>query len=115
MANLYQATPALSATNASVAGTSVAVANNTLKTMLQVVTPSTRPVKLVQWWAEFDSSTANTPIRTEIMRTQASVAASVTSLTPQPYDLNSDAPASLCVGGASSTGYNATGEGAFNA
>jgi hypothetical protein len=40
-----------------------------LKTMMQLATNTTTPaIRFVEWWAEFDGSTAATPIRTELIR-----------------------------------------------
>lgn len=91
----------------------VAVTTGTsIKTLLQVATPSSRAIRVVEWGISFDGSSAATPIKVELIQTD--VAATVTSLTPTPYD-DSNAPASLCVGGASATGYTATVEGTVTA
>ena len=40
-----------------------------IKTMLQLATNTTTPaIRFVEWWVEFDGSTAATPIRVELMR-----------------------------------------------
>lgn len=78
------------------------------KTLLQVATPSTQDITVVSWFCSFDASAAATPIILELL--QFDVAATVTSLTPTPYS-DPNAPASLCVGGTSATGYNASMEG----
>lgn len=83
-----------------------------VKTLLQVATPSTRPIKVCKWGISFDGSVAAAPIQVELVQTD--VAATVTSLTPTPYD-DPNAPASLCVGGASATGYTASAEGTVTA
>ena len=84
-----------------------------IKTLLQVATPSTVTSKVVEWGISFDGSAAATPIEVELIQTD--VAATVTSLTPQAYNLSGDAPASLCVGGTSATGYTASAEGTITA
>jgi hypothetical protein len=83
-----------------------------IKTLLQVATPSTRMIRVVEWGISFDGSAAATPIRCELIQTD--VAATVTSLTPTPYD-DPSAPTSLCIGGTSATGYTATAEGSITA
>lgn len=108
MANLYVATP--QGANASAQGTVVAVAAATLKTHIQVTTPSTRDIFVSSWWIEFDGSAAAVPIKVDLANA-AAITATVTSLAPQKYDLSADAPASLCVGGTSATGFNASAEG----
>lgn len=80
----------------------------TAKTLIQVATPSTQDIDIIQWSCSFDASSAATPIIIELL--QFDVAATVTSLTPTPLR-DPNAPASLCVGGASATGYNASAEG----
>lgn len=40
-----------------------------IKTMIQLATNTTTPaIRFVEWWAEFDGSTAATPIKVELMR-----------------------------------------------
>lgn len=91
----------------------VAVTTGTnIKTLLQVATPATRPIKVVEWGISFDGSAAATPGICELIQTD--VAATVTSLTPTLYD-DPLGPASLCVGGTSATGYTATAEGTITA
>ena len=84
-----------------------------IKTLLQVATPSTVAIKVVAWGISFDGSAAATPIEVELVQTD--VAATVTSLTPQAWNLSADAPTSLCVGGTSATGYTASAEGSITA
>lgn len=79
-----------------------------IKTMLQVATPSTTDIKIIEWGISFDGSAAATPGKIELL--QVDVAATVTSLTPSVYG-NPNGPASLCVGGSIATGYTASGEG----
>lgn len=84
-----------------------------IKTLLQVATPSTVNIKIVEWGISFDGSAAATPIEVELLQTD--VAATVTALTPQAFNYVSDAPASLCVGGTTATGYTASAEGTITA
>lgn len=83
-----------------------------IKTLLQVATPSTTDIKVIEWGISFDGSAAATPIAVELLQTD--VAATVTSLTPTLWG-NPNSPASLCVGGTSATGYTATVEGTITA
>jgi len=88
----------------------VEVATGTvIKTLLQVATPSTTDIRIVAWGISFDgiSATAAPGVITLI---DVDVAATVTTLTPEKWS-SADTQASLCVGGASATGYNATAEG----
>lgn len=78
------------------------------KTLLQVATPSTQDITVISWSVSFNASAAATPIICELL--QFDVAATVTSLTPTVFS-DPNAPASLCVGGSSATGYNASAEG----
>jgi hypothetical protein len=40
-----------------------------IKTMIQIATNTTTPsIRYVEWWVEFDGSTAATPIRVELLR-----------------------------------------------
>ncbi|MEV6036043.1 hypothetical protein AB0L65_33150 [Nonomuraea sp. NPDC052116] len=82
-----------------------------LKTLLQIATPSTRGLRVVEWGISFDGSTAATPVRCELIVTD--VAATVTahvSAGVQPYT-DPNAPASLVTLGTSATGYTASAEG----
>ncbi|WP_431903615.1 hypothetical protein [Nonomuraea sp. bgisy101] len=86
-----------------------------IKTLLQIATPSTRSIKVVEWGISFDGSSAAAPIRCELIQTD--VAATVTAHVAagvQPYD-DPNAPASLMTLGAAATGYTATAEGAITA
>lgn len=85
-----------------------------IKTMLQVATPSTRQIQLISWGYSIESGPATGPLKVELVQTD--VAATVTAHVAagiQPLDPN--APASLCVGGSSLTGYTATAEGSTTA
>jgi hypothetical protein len=81
----------------------------TLRTMLQIASSATRPLKVVEWGISFDGSAAATPIQCELIQTD--VAATVTAHVAagvQPYD-DPNAPASTVTLGTSATGYSATG------
>jgi hypothetical protein len=79
-----------------------------LKTVLQVVTPSTTDIRLHGWGLSFKGVVATgTPGECHLIDTD--VAATVTSLTPGKWE-SQMAPSSLCVGGTEATGYNATAE-----
>lgn len=91
----------------------VEVATTTsLKTVLQVATPSTQQIELVRWGVYFDASAAAAPGVVDLIDTN--VTATVTSLTPEVFGYSNE-PASLCVGGSSATGYNASAEGTITA
>ena len=93
--------------NSSNAPVTVATAT-TRKTLIQVATPSTTQVDVVQWQCSFDASAAAQPIVLDLV--EVDVAATVTSLTPTKWN-DPNVQASLCVGGTSATGYNASAEG----
>jgi len=92
----------------------VEVATGTsLKTLLQVATPATTDIRILGWGVSFDGIVVtNPPGRAQLVET-ASIAATVTSLTPEKYG-NDDGPASLCAGGTALTGYNAIAEGSVS-
>lgn len=80
-----------------------------LKTVLQVLTPSTTSIGILAWGVSFDGTSAGaTPGKVVLIHNSA--AATVTSLTPEVWG-NNEQPASLCVGGTAATGYNASAEG----
>jgi hypothetical protein len=92
----------------------VAVATGTgLKTMLQIATPSTAEVKIIEWGISFDGSSAATPGSVELIQTDVA-ATSGTSLTPTLYG-NPNGPASLCVGGTGATCFSPGTEGTITA
>lgn len=103
MGGLYMATP-----KTSHALTEVAT-GTTVKTVLQVATPSTTDIRVVAWGISFDGTSA-TAEPGHVVLIDTDVAATVTSLTPEEWG-SDDNTASLCVGGAALTGYNATAEG----
>lgn len=85
----------------------------TIKTMLQVATPSTRQIQLLSWGFSIDDTSGADGV-VELLQTD--VAATVTAHVAagiQPLDPNG--AASLCVGGTSATGYTATVEGSTTA
>jgi hypothetical protein len=91
----------------------VAVTTGTdIKTLLQVATPSTRKIHLIEWGIAFSGAAAATGIPVELIETD--VAATVTALTPTKYRGAGDS-LSLCVGGTAATGYTATAEGTITA
>jgi hypothetical protein len=104
---LYIAIP-----NASHAVTEVAT-GTAIKTHIQIATPSTTDLKVLGWGVSFDGTSA-TGAPGVVTLIDTNVAATVTSLTPAAWD-NDRAPASLCVGGTSATGFNASAEGTITA
>lgn len=86
----------------------------TIKTMLQVATPSTRQITLLSWGYSLDAVPGSTGGIVELIQTD--VAATVTAHVAsgvQPIDPN--APASLMTLGTSATGYTASAEGTITA
>lgn len=100
-----------SAANPTTAAIVAIATGTTIKTLLQVATPSTTELRIVAWGISFDAAAA-TAIKVELLQTD--VAATVTSVTPTPWS-NPLGPASLCVGGAALTGVNASAEGTITA
>ena len=83
-----------------------------LKTHIQLATSAATPIRIKQWWVEFDGSTAATPIRTELIR-HASGAATVTAYAAADIAKVNDpnAPNSDIQLGINLSGYTATVEG----
>ena len=107
MGALYLAIP--KATDAAVEVATSAL----LKTLLQVAVPSTTDIRVVAWGISFDGvSPTAVPGVMELI--DVNVAATVTTLTPEEWG-SDDSQASLCVGGAALTGYNASAEGTITA
>ena len=87
-----------------------------IKTLLQIATPSTRGLQVIEWGISFDGSAAATPIKCELLETGA-IAATVTAHVAagvQPYN-DQGAPASLVTLGTGATGYTSTAEGTITA
>lgn len=112
MATLYFAANGAMPTTAALTKITTGTA---IKTMLQIASSATRPLKVVEWGISFDGSAAATPIQCELIQTD--VAATVTAHVAagvQPYD-DPNAPASTVTLGTSATGYTATVEGSTTA
>jgi hypothetical protein len=93
----------------------VAVTTSTaIKTLLQIATPASRQIQLIEWGISFDGSAAATPGIVELIQTD--VAATVTAHVAagvQPQDPNAQASAMTL--GTSATGYTASAEGTITA
>lgn len=87
-----------------------------IKTHLQISSPTTQKLSIVEWGISFDGFAAALPIRCELIDT-AAVAATVTAHVAagvQPYN-DSSVPASGVTLGVGNTGYNASAEGTVTA
>lgn len=92
----------------------VKVATGTaIKTLLQVATPSTERLKVVEWGISFDTPASASIIACELVQTDVA-ATTGTSITPQPYEDPND-PASFCVGGTGATCFQPSVEGTTTA
>lgn len=82
-----------------------------IKTLLQLATPSTVRLYIVEWGISFDGSAAATPIRCELMTCTG--AATVTTLAASDCSAISDplGPPTLLTMGTSATGFTASAEG----
>ena len=89
----------------------VALVAATAKTVLQINVPSTTDIKLIGWGVSFDGTAGGSQVPVICALFDDSTAASVgTSLTPINWG-NTQAQASLCIGGAALTAYGCTTEG----
>lgn len=75
-----------------------------IHTILQVATPSTTGITVIEWGISFDASAAAVPVLCELLQTDVAATAG-TSLTPTIWGPN-DSPASLCVGGTGATMFS---------
>lgn len=106
---MAQSRYALTNTHSSGAITEIALVAATVKTVLQVVTPSTQDITIISWSISFDGVTATAePVLVSLIETTGT-AATVTAATPTPWS-DPNAPASLCVSGTSATGINSSNE-----
>jgi len=84
-----------------------------IKTMLQLATPATRQVQILEWGFSLDDPPGADGV-VELIDTN--VAATVTAhVASGIINLDPNGTASLCVGGTSLTGYTATVEGSITA
>lgn len=92
----------------------VALAAATTKTVLQVAVPSTTDIRVIGWGVSFDgASGTGVPVICQLFDGDVT-GGTMTSITPDLWG-NPGSSASLCVGGASATGYNAATEGTQSA
>jgi len=75
-----------------------------IHTLLQVATPSTTGIIILEWGFSCDTPASAGTIKLELLQTDVA-ATSGTSLTPTVWG-DPNAPASLCVGGTGSTMYS---------
>lgn len=82
-----------------------------IKTLLQIATPSTESLSIIEWGISFDGSAAATPIRCELLTCTG--AATVTTLTAADVTQLTDplGPPTLMTMGTTATGFTASGEG----
>jgi hypothetical protein len=86
-----------------------------IKTQLQLATPSTRQIRIIEWGWSLDAAPATTGTgAVELLQTD--VAATVTAhVASGILNLDPNGTASLLTLGTSATGYNASGEGTTTA
>lgn len=112
MGQLYKAFNAPSPTTAGIVKVTTGTA---IKTMLQIATPSTSELKVVEWGVSMDASSSAVPLLWELIDTD--VAATVTAHVAAglPNVTNPNGPASLMTLGTAATGYTASAEGTITA
>ena len=108
--NLYFAANGASPTTAAQVKVATGAA---IKTLLQIATPSTTDIRVIEWGISFDASAAATPVVVELLQTDVA-ATSGSSLTPTVWG-NPNSPPSLCVGGTGATCYSPSAEGTITA
>lgn len=99
---------------ATTAATATVTTGTSIKTMLQIATPSTRQIQLISWGFQLATAPTTAPNIVELLETD--VAATVTAHAAagvQP--LVPGQPASLMTLGTSATGFTATAEGSTTA
>jgi hypothetical protein len=75
-----------------------------INTLLQIATPATTNLTILEWGISFDASAAAVPVLVELLQTDVAATAG-TSLTPTIWG-DPNVPASLCVGGTGATMFN---------
>ena len=100
--------------NGAAPGAAAAVAITTgtsIKTMLQIATNTTTPaIRFVEWWVEFDGSTAATPIKVELIRNTGGAQSTLTAYVAADIAKVNDpnAPTSSIQLGTALSGFNNT-------
>lgn len=83
----------------------------TVKTLLQLTTPSTTEATIFGWAISLDGLAASGSVEVEVYGcTVAGGASTGTGTTPSPYS-NPNSPASLCISGAAATCFSPSTEG----
>jgi len=77
---------------------------NAINTLLQIATPSTTGISILEWGFSCDTPASAGTIKLELLQTDVA-ATGGTSLTPTVWG-DPNAPASLCVGGTGATMFN---------
>jgi hypothetical protein len=95
----------------------VVTTGSVIKTMLQIATPSTKAIKIKQWWCEFDGTTAASPVKVELMHSTAINATVVAYVAADITKVNVASPSntSLITLGTAASGYTASAEGTVTA
>ncbi len=104
--HIYRAWNAAMPTTAAQASVTTGTA---IKTMLQVATPSTRKIQLLEWWWGLDDPPGADGVIELIVTDVAATVTAHVAAGIQPEEPSD--PASLCVGGVNLTGFTATAEG----
>lgn len=95
----------------------VVTTSTAIKTMIQLSTPATKPIKIRQWWCEFDGIAAAAPVKVELMHSTA-IAATVTAYVAADItkvNVPDPATTSSLTLGVSNSGYTASAEGTVSA
>lgn len=98
-----------SALTAPMAGQATSATSGTVRTMLQIASPTSSKIRIIEWGYIF-TTTPTAPVQMELITTGTVFATSLTAGSIANYN-DATGPASLCTTGASATGYN-TGIGA---
>lgn len=75
-----------------------------INTLMQVATPSTTGITVLEWGISLDTPASAATVKCELLQTDVAATAG-TSLTPTVWG-DPNAPASLCVGGTGATMFN---------
>lgn len=113
MSTLYFAANGPAPTTAAQA---VVTTGTAIKTLLQIATPSTDTLQVVEWGISFDGFAAAAPIKVELLQTDVAATSGTAHVAAgvQPYNF-SGAPASNMTLGTGATGYSFTVEGSITA
>jgi hypothetical protein len=112
MAKTYVAYNGASPTTAAIPKVTTGTA---IKTLMQLATPSTEDLVVIEWGISFDGTAAATPIQVELVDTNVAATVTAYGASDLVKHNNPNGPPSLMTLGTTASGFTATAEGTITA